>query len=31
MTDIEIEPPPDTPTWYTWFRQDVRQRTGKSA
>ncbi|MEX0807604.1 MAG: hypothetical protein WD044_02645, partial [Dongiaceae bacterium] len=28
---IEIEPPPSTAIWYDWFKEEVRQRTGKPA
>ncbi|MEX2202415.1 MAG: hypothetical protein WD711_13540 [Dongiaceae bacterium] len=30
-TATEIEPPPATSDWYDWFKEDVRQRTGKPA
>ncbi|MDZ4738232.1 MAG: hypothetical protein SGJ07_17970 [Rhodospirillaceae bacterium] len=26
---VEIEPPPSTAIWYDWFKEEVRQRTGK--
>ncbi|MEX0807603.1 MAG: hypothetical protein WD044_02640 [Dongiaceae bacterium] len=30
-TAIEIDTPPATSDWYDWFKDDVRQRIGKSA